>query len=131
MVDYKTKVNNLYLNASFAPKRELRFTSSFIYNKSEAKYDTVNMPDVSELTVNSAGDPDLIYHDVTFTEMHMYSDLSYELIQFSLSAEYALSQAVTISIDGEYADLLDDAEYIYGNESGSIYMIRTGVRIQF
>jgi len=131
MADYKTRTHNFRINGSFAPNRDLRFASSIVYNRSKAKYDRVDMPDVSLIAVNSAGDPDLTNQDFTFTELPLYSDLDYEMIQASLSAEYALTQTVTLSIDGQYADLLDKAAYVYGDESGSIYTLRTGVRMQF
>ena len=42
-----------------------------------------------------------------------------------------LAPGLTLSADGEFADLTDDGVYVYGDESGSYYMIRTGIRLDF
>jgi hypothetical protein len=60
--------------------------------------------------------------------MDTYSDLDYSLIRLSLGFEYRLSPSVVLTADGDYADLSDNAAYVYGDESGSIFMIRSGIR---
>ena len=131
MVDYNTNAHNIYLNASFAATSKLRFISTLVFNKSEAEYDQVLMPSASAITVNSAGDPDLTHQDFTFDEMHEYSDLDYQMVRTLLGAELRVSSGVTLTADGEYAELSDDAGFVYGIESGSLFMIRTGVRLEF
>ena len=48
-----------------------------------------------------------------------------------LGTELTVSPGVTLTADGEYAELTDDAGWVYGLESGSLFMIRTGVRLDF
>jgi hypothetical protein len=38
---------------------------------------------------------------------------------------------VSLSANADYADLKDETGYVYGIESGSYFMIRSGVRIDF
>jgi hypothetical protein len=126
MADYTTKAQNLYLNVTGNPTERLLLHGSLVYNKSTAEYDRVLMPDVSARL-----DGALSHQDFTFDEMHTYSNLDYTIIQATLGFEYKIAAGVTYTIDGEYADLSDDAGYVFGIESGSLSMIRTGLRFAF
>ena len=126
MADYKTKAQNFYVSISGSPTPKLRLTSTLMYNKSTGEYDPVDMPDPST-EVTSA----LVDQDFTFDDMHEYSNLDYSMIQFSLGLSYKLTDGITFTADGEYADLTDDAGYVYGFESGSLFMVRSGLRFDF
>ncbi len=126
MADYETKGTNVYLSVSGAPTEKLRVTSTLVYNKSTGEYDPVVMPDV---TARLAGD--LTHQDFTFDHMHEYSNLDYSLMQLSLGGEYLVAKGVTFTVNGDYADLSDDAGYVYGDESGSLFMVRSGFRLDF
>jgi hypothetical protein len=67
------------------------------------------------------------YYD--YSMINGYSDLSYEFLNFAFGFEYKLSNKTAIFIQGNYYDLNDYQSYVYGNESGSFYTIRTGFRI--
>ena len=41
---------------------------------------------------------------------------------------YDISSDLTYSIKAEYADLTDDKGYVFGVESGSYFMIRSGFK---
>lgn len=125
MADYDTKAQNLYLSITGLATEKLRISSSLVYNKSTGEYQQVDMPDVTD-RLNGA----LSHQNFEFDEMHEYSNLDYTMLQFSLGLEYALSSDLTFTIDGDYADMTDDAGYVYGIESGSIFMVRTGFRIE-
>jgi len=126
MADYKTRARNVYLSISGSPTAKLRLTSTLMYNKSTGEYDRVNMPDPST-EVSSI----LVDQDFTFDDMHEYSNLDYSMIQVSLGLSYKLTSGLTFTADGEYADLADNAGYVYGIESGSLFMVRSGFRIDF
>ena len=126
MADYETKAQNVYLTVAGTPASKLRVTSTLVYNKSTAEYDRVVMPDVSD-RLNGA----LSHQDFEFDEMHEYSNLDYSLIRISLGFSYLLADNVTLTADGQYADLTDDAGYVYGDESGKFFMIRSGVGFTF
>lgn len=96
------------------------------YVASTAALDVVEMPDVTEQLQE-----DLTHQDFTFLEMDSYSDLDYKLLKLSLGLELRLSQSVVWTADTDFADLTDDAAYVYGNESGSIFLIRSGFRFDF
>ena len=126
MVDYATNASNLFMTTSFIPTYKLRLTGTLAYNKSTTELDKVVMPDISERL-----DGALEHQDYSFDEMNDYSALDYELWTISISAQFDVSPRVQITADAEYADLTDALGYVYGNESGSLFFVRTGVRFSF
>jgi predicted porin len=84
------------------------------------------MPEVpQEVTDNIAA------ADYDFSSINQYSDLAYAQFDVSVGAEYALSPRVSLTADAIYIDLTDDKGYVYGVESGSFYVVRTGVKVGF
>ena len=69
--------------------------------------------------------------DYDFSSINQYSDLAYAQFDVSVGAEYALSSKVSLTADAIYIDLTDDKGYVYGVESGSFYVVRTGVKMGF
>ena len=121
MVDYTTNTSNLFMTTSFIPTYKLRLTGTLAYNKSTTELDKVVMPDISERL-----DGALEHQDYSFDEMHEYSGLDYELWTISIGAQFDVSPRVQITADAEYANLTDALGYVYGNESGSLFFLRTG-----
>ena len=127
MADYTSQTHNVYLTGSFLVTPKLSLTGSINYNLSKGELEQVIMPDVrAELTEDT-----LSHQDFTFDQMHTYSDLDYGYLQLGLGMEYKAGPRLTISAGAEYADLKDETGYVYGIESGSYLMIRSGVRIDF
>ena len=86
--------------------------------------DMGSMPDPpQEVTDNIAA------ADYDFSSIDTYSDLSYTLYNVSFGAEYILSARMSLTADVVYYDLTDDTGYVYGVETGSLYVFRTGVRV--
>ena len=84
------------------------------------------MPQVpSEVTDNIAA------ADYDFSYIGEYSDLDYSQVQVTLGAEYMVSSRVSVTGEASYIDLTDDQGYVYGIESGSFYVVRTGVKMGF
>ncbi len=123
--DYTSEVHHVYLSSSFVPSERVRFYGTVSFTKSEAALDVVTMPDVTD-----ALNGDLTHQDFTFPEMHEYSDLKYQLIKVDLGVSVRLNPRITWTADAQYGDLTDDAPYVYGNETGSLTMIRTGVKFE-
>ncbi len=69
--------------------------------------------------------------DYDFSWINQYSDLAYTQSNVSAGAEYMLSPRLSLTLDAAYYDLTDDKGYVYGIETGSLYVIRSGVRIGF
>lgn len=66
-----------------------------------------------------------------YSSINQYSDLAYTQYNLSLGTEYKISERVSFTADAVYFDLTDDEGYVYGTETGSLYIIRSGFRIGF
>ena len=83
------------------------------------------MPDVTNQEIL-----DVIEHSYyDYSMINTYSDLSYGLLNLALGLEYKLSKSLAFTVDVNYYNLNDYKSYIYGDETGSFYIIRTGFRI--
>jgi hypothetical protein len=133
MADYKSKVHNIYFNANYAATEKMRLFGTVTYNMAEAALDEVLMPDVSDRLVNPnvAGGVDLTHANFDFEEMPTYSDFDYKMLSFQLGLSYKITPTLTFTADGKYADLTDDAGYVYGTETGSFYVVRSGFKVDF
>ena len=133
MVDYESKVHNIYFSASLRASDKLKLFGSLAYNMAEAAMTDVVMPDPTAQLTNPVYDSghDLEEADFTFEEMHTYSDLDYKYMSLELGGAYMLTETVTFTVDGGFADLTDDAPYVYGDGTGSMMMIRSGLKVSF
>ncbi len=130
MVDYKSNSAHLYFTSTYHSGAKFSAFGTISLTMSKAEMDQAVMPDLTSRLVNAVtGLPDLTHQDFTFPNMHEYSNLEYNLLGIHLGFEYAFYPGWTFTADGQYYDLSDDAGgWVYGDESGSYYMIRTGVR---
>lgn len=131
MTDYKSKVHNLFFTASHMATQKLRIFGSAVYNKAEASFDEIVMPDVEDLLIDSQGNPALENAFLTYEGMEYYSDLDYTLINLALGFEYRFTPNLAFTTDGSYVDLGDDGIWVFGDESGSYFFVRTGFRVDF
>ena len=67
------------------------------------------------------------YYD--YSMINAYSDLSYGFLNAGFGFEYEVSKSVIFTFDVNYFDLNDYQSYVYGDESGSYYVIRSGFRM--
>lgn len=102
----------------------LNITMGGSYIDSKGSMEVVSLPDVPQEVIDN-----IAAADYDFSSIDSYSDLVYVLYDVWIGAEYALSAKTSLTADVVYYDLTDDTGYVYGNESGSMYMFRTGVRI--
>jgi len=134
MADYESNAHNVYFTASFLPDPKVRLVGTVGYNKSTAELKTVDMSDITGQVAADPVFPGEIASDPEkfgFGEMPDYSDLDYELMQFSLGIAFEVSPGVRLTADADYADLIDNQGYVYGIESGSLFMVRTGIQFDF
>ena len=133
MADYTQNTHNIYVTASFLPSPKLSLMATLAYNRSKAEYGDVVFDEAeirSRLVNPDHPTGDLSAQDFNFTAMPLYSDLDYGLAQLLLGFEYRFRGGVTWTGDAELRDLTDKAGgYVFGDESGSMYIVRTGVRV--
>ena len=113
MTDYKSKVHNLFFTASYMATQKLRLFGSALYNKAEASFDKVVMPDVTDRLIDSQGNPALVNAYLTYENMETYSDLNYTLVDFAVGFEYRFLPNLAFTADGRYADLGDDGIWVF------------------
>ncbi len=130
MTDYTSKSTNLYLVAHLMPTEKLGIHGSFDFNLSEAALDEVQIPDSAALVAIGVPAGWFASHSYDYSQMSTYSDFDYELLKLNFGVEYLLSPKITFTADLDYADLKDNQGYVYGNETGSFYMIRSGFRLK-
>ena len=129
MADFTNTSHNVYLTASFLPTAKLSLTGTAAYNLATAEYGAVNF-DEAEIRSRLGGD--LTEQNYDFSHMPTYSKLDYGLLMLLFGLEYRFLPGVVWTADLEYRDLTDDAAvWVYGNESGSMFIGRTGVRVNF
>ncbi len=132
MADHETRAHNIYFTASFMATQKLRLTGTVDYNMSEAAFESVEF-DENELRSRLINDQhpsgDLHHFSYNFTPITAYSDIDYEILRLSFGAEYVIGPRVTITADADYADLTDNAGSVYGVQSGSMMVVRGGVRL--
>ena len=86
--------------------------------------------------ISSSEVPDVVYDSIPaanydYNLINQYSDLSYSQLNLSFGTEYILSDKISWIFDAEYYDLSDNEGYVYGIETGSLYVIRSGFKIGF
>ncbi len=60
-----------------------------------------------------------------------YSDLEYTQIDLSVGGTYNFSDRLYATASATYSDFDSDEEYVYGDESGSVYYGTLGVGYRF
>jgi hypothetical protein len=94
------------------------------YSKSDSSLDPIMMPVVTDQEILNA----IAHSYYDYSMIDSYSDLSYGFLNLSLGIEYKFSKSTTFIVDVNYYDLKGYENYVYGDESGSFYTIRTGFR---
>lgn len=128
MADYTTNAHTFYLNAGYLATAKLRLHGLATFNISNAGYEEGIMP---EAELYYQGVHVLEHQDFSFEDMHEYSDLDYEILRFSAGMEYEFTPRVSVTLDGDFARLVDYEGYLFGDQTGSFYMIRSGVWVNF
>jgi hypothetical protein len=104
----------------------VRTFGTVIYNRSKGELDQIEFPDVEEQT-----EGELPHMDYDFSHVHEYSNIDFALWRFTLGMDYVFSDLWKGTLDLNYADLTDNQGYVYGNESGSYYVIRAAASMRF
>jgi hypothetical protein len=97
-----------------------------VYNRSKGEFDQVDFPDVSEQL-----DGNLPHGNYDFSQMHEYSNIDFALWRLTFGFDYRFSDLWKGTLDVNYADLSDKQPYVYGDESGSYYVVRAAARMSF
>jgi hypothetical protein len=116
----------LHGGLTFHATKALDLSLGGSYTQSTASFSVIEMPTpAAEVT------DEIPASDYDYSTIQNYSDLSYGYTTASVGAIYTFSPRVAFTMNFDYYDLTDDQGYVYGVESGSLYIIRTGFRISY
>lgn len=104
------------------PIENVTLSSSGYVAKNVASLDPVVMP-IPEESVE--------HLDYTFTEMDSYSDLNYLTYNINAGMTYTFRPGLTWMVEANFYGIDDRLGYVYGNESGTLLVVRSGVKIDF
>ena len=111
LLTYDIASNSIFAGLRFKPAERLSLGLSAGYTQSDAAIDQVDLsaPDFVATHPTTAFD---------FSESHLYSDLDVTRIDAEADAQYTISERAWLTLRYRWADLEDDAPYLY-DTSGS------------
>lgn len=62
-----------------------------------------------------------------YSMIDQYSDIDFQQYDVSADGSYQLTPKVRLNLGATYRDLTDNQGYVYGLESGSLWIVRTGL----
>ena len=108
---------------SYKMSPKLKFHLNGNYTMSEAAYDQFAMPE----TENRELAEHYIHHaDYDYSKANTYSDLEYGFMNLNFGSEFKINDNLSWTMGLNYYDLQDETGWVYGDESGSYYVISTG-----
>lgn len=101
----------------------------FSYTVGKASSDNLNFnSNPFVLTVNDRTDD---YDFSNVNNIDELSNLSYTALGVELSAGYAITDSLSLSVNYNYSDYQDNEEYVYGDTSGETQAISTFLTFRF
>ncbi|HEQ98564.1 MAG TPA: hypothetical protein ENO22_04390 [candidate division Zixibacteria bacterium] len=107
---------------AYIPMPQLALNLSGFVAKNTSAFEQVDMPEPEEAVEHL---------DYTFEDMHKYSDLNYLNYQIGGGATYSFENGIKWTVDVTYYGLDDRLGYVYGDETGSLVVVRSGVQLDF
>lgn len=112
------------MNLLYHPTPKLGVMLGANLSQSKASFDPIQMPNVNSEVTDAI---EIGYYD--YSMIHNYSDLEYSFMNLSLGAEYQVNKSFALTLDVDYYNLKDSQAYVYGDETGSFYIVKTGFRL--
>ena len=125
MTDYNNTAQIVSGGISFYPQPEFTLNLQGNFTMSTAEFDPVVMPTVSQEIHDEIHNGNWDYSGI-----YEYSNLDYQQFDITLSGSYQINPRMSFDAGVSYYDLTDNEGYVYGNESGSLYIVRAGVTIK-
>ncbi len=119
------------MSADYQATEKLNVNLNATYNMAEAGMSGISL---TEPFAPTPGLPlDIFYSDFEgrIGLVENYSDLEYTQINISLGGTYDFTERLYVTAMTTYSDFDSDEEYVYGDESGSVYYGSLGVGYRF
>jgi hypothetical protein len=92
---------------------------------SKSAFEQWNMPH----TENRELAEHYIHHaDFDYGNTYTYSDLEYSIMNVNFDTRFNISDELAWTLDVSYYDLEDKTGWVYGDESGHYYVVKTGIQ---
>ena len=122
--EYESKAHIFFAGINYKLSSSVKFDLTGSYSNSEASFDEVEMP-VNESKFQEAQHA-IHEGDYDYSEMNTYSDMSYSYLNLGASIKVKVTDNLLFKLGLDYHDLTDDKTYVYGNETGSFFIVKTG-----
>lgn len=127
-----TDVNTFMASVNWQANSRLSFQVGMAYSMAEMEMEDVSFASVSWTQTNGGGTWDGEYDPANTNQMESYSHLEYDIIDLNLSAGYAITDTIGVTVSYVYEDVDDDqAAYVYGDEEGAYQSLVTYLTVQF
>jgi len=124
--EYKTDAMVLSTHLMLVPFEKFVVTLGGNYTKSTAEFDPVIMPAVSDEI------HDQLHTSIfDYSNIHTYSDISSTYLTGKVNMNYAFSAKLSWLGEVIYSKYTDDNGYVYGDETGDLMILRTGLQYGF
>lgn len=124
--EYTTDVKMVNGSFTIIPVNNVFVTIGGNYSISEADFDPVIMPQLPD-DVQQDIDNEIGAANYDYSQIHTYSDLSYKRLDGSFKIDYKMSDRLSWSAEVIYINFKDENGYVYGDETGSLYIVRSGL----
>jgi hypothetical protein len=112
----------VFLSGDFYPNDKWTFGAGGTFSISEAAFDPIELELPEEVV--AVGDYD-------YSGIDEYSDLDYRQIELWAKGSREISRNASLYVGGGYFDFTDDQPYVYGDLSGQVSYLQSGVQVMF
>jgi len=127
-------VNTYMLQVNWKPLKKLALSANFAYSEASSEMSGVNFasaPHTDGDRLDVVGKWEGTYDVANTNNLESYSKLDYGITDIAVGAEYALTPAMALTVKYQFADIGDDAAYVYGNEDGTFHSVLSHVTFKF
>jgi len=131
LTDYETETTLAFLNGSFYPADKWSFMLGGSIAISKGSFSPIDLELTEEAYVAGTDDTKIEHADYDFSEVNDYSDLDFTQLQVWGKGTREILDNASIYVGVGYIDLQDDQPYIYGDQSGELAYVHSGLMFVF
>jgi long-subunit fatty acid transport protein len=124
ITDYANKSHVASAGITYQPTQVVTLNLRGNFVKAQAAFDPVIMPGVSQEILDQIEAADYDYSGI-----YEYSNFDYDQFDVTLGGSYQINPRLRFDAGMSYYDLKDNQGYVYGVESGSLWIVRAGFQV--
>jgi hypothetical protein len=122
LLDYETTTASLYVSGSIYPDERWTLSFNGSYTMAKAEFSPIDL-DLPETT--------LAHGEYDWSDVNTYSDLEYNVLEVSARGSHMIADDSSVYLGVGLSDLSDDQPYVYGDLSGSVIFVESGIQVGF